>query len=327
MHTCVWRAARRGVGELRKIAQNCAELRGAHHAARHVRVRPRRVRARRVARRAVEDAAAQDVVGGLLRVAPAAAARLEAVVRLPAAPLHVAEVDGATRHLALELAQHHLEAVVVDERVVVGLAVVCVPRLARRRGEPPLRRLLGDDADVRQPLARRLEHEEVVLVLRALVRQPLGRRAVQVATKIAAADHERLPRRAVEVRRPQPQVRAPRRVVRVRHDAEEDERVARSSRHRAASSKTLVPPLASHVRVTHPRRPPSPHLLISNFFSGCVHATKAEQLPAPAHTQLSAHLRAQRPPKCLHSPPLTRIALARADAREAPEELERRRHG
>ena len=235
MHTCVWRAARRGVGELRRIAPNCAEVRGAHHAARHVRVRPRRVRARRVARRAVEDAAAQDVVGGLLRVAPAAAARLEAVVRLPAAPLHVAEVDGATRHLALELAQHHLEAVVVDERVVVGLAVVRVPRLARRRGEPPLRRLLGDDADVRQPLARRLEHEDV-LVVRALVRQPLGRRAVQVATKIAAADHERLPRRAVEVRRPQPQVRAPRRVVRVRHDAEEDERVARSSRHRAASS-------------------------------------------------------------------------------------------
>ena len=256
MHTCEWRAAaRRGVGELRKIAPSGAELRGAHHAARHVRVRPRRVRARRVARRAVEDAAAQDVVGGLLRVAPAAAARLEAVVRLPAAPLHVAEVDGATRHLALELAQHHLEAVVVDERVVVGLAVVGVPRLARRRGEPPLRRLLGDDADVRQPLARRLEHEDV-LVVRALVRQPLGRRAVQAlwptctvsAAKIAAADHERLPRRAVEVRRPQPQVCAPRRVVRVRHDAEEDERVARSSRHRCSRTpETLsLPAVTSH---------------------------------------------------------------------------------
>ena len=315
MHTC-------GVERRGAASENCAKLRrvaprGAHHAARHVRVRPRRVRARRVARRAVEDAAAQDVVGGLLRVAPAAAARLEAVVRLPAAPLHVAEIDGATRHLALELAQHHLEAVVVDERVVVGLAVVCVPRLARRRGEPPLRRLLGDDADVRQPLARRLEHEEVVLVLRALVRQPLGRRAVQVATKIAAADHERLPRRAVEVRRPQPQVRAPRRVVRVRHDAEEDERVARSSRHRCQRRSGLQ--AASNLE-----RPRGDRNFWRRFSSARSHS-----LRAALQRLLTRQPQRNCPPSKLCAQPATYSSsvLAPADAREAPEELERRRHG
>ena len=316
MHTC-------GVERRGAASENCAKLRrvaprGAHHAARHVRVRPRRVRARRVARRAVEDAAAQDVVGGLLRVAPAAAARLEAVVRLPAAPLHVAEVDGATRHLALELAQHHLEAVVVDERVVVGLAVVCVPRLARRRGEPPLRRLLGDDADVRQPLARRLEHEEVVLVLRALVRQPLGRRAVQVATKIAAADHERLPRRAVEVRRPQPQVRAPRRVVRVRHDAEEDERVARSSRHRCDSGCT-----ATARETTADRR--------DRNFSRGFSCARSHSLRAALQRLLTRQPQHNCPPStaqlCAQPGTYSSSHLAPADAREAPEELERRRHG
>ena len=129
---------------------------------------------------------------------------------------------------------------------------------------------LGDDADVRQPLARRLEHEEVVLVVRALVRQRLGRRAVQVPTKIAAADHERLPRRAVEVRRPQPQVSRRAALSGFVMTPRKTNGSRGSSRHRAASSETLS--LAGRT-CQHPPTTTSRALELPGRFCGCMHAT------------------------------------------------------
>ena len=97
--------------------------RHADHRARHVRERPRRARAER---------AVGEVRGGGRRAAPHAAARLEAVVRLPAAPLHVAEVDGgAVAELVAQLGDGRREVAQVDERVVVRLAVVRVLGVGR----------------------------------------------------------------------------------------------------------------------------------------------------------------------------------------------------
>ncbi len=139
----------------------------------------------------MEDAAAQDVVGGLLRVAPAAAARLEAVVRLPAAPLHVAEVDGgAVAELVAQLGDGRREVAQMDERVVVRLAVVRVLGVGRGDRAPPRRRLLGGDADVGQVLAAVDDEEVGRRQARRLQQRVAQRRAVARAVVVRAADHE-----------------------------------------------------------------------------------------------------------------------------------------
>eukprot|EP00966_Prymnesium_polylepis_P278397 6432667-Prymnesium_polylepis.1 len=133
--------------------------RSAHHAAAHVRIRPGGVRTVGVARGAVEDAAVEDVLGGLDRVAPRAAARLEPVLDVPAAPLHVPKVDGLARVRLLDVPQRALEPVEVDERVVVALAEPARAWIERGRRPPEVRALLRHHAHVWQPLAAGDKHE------------------------------------------------------------------------------------------------------------------------------------------------------------------------
>ena len=176
------------------------------------------------------------VVDRVDRPAPAAAARLEAVVGQPAAPADVREDDILRRSTLavdgrrLRRLERRAQVAVVDERVVVRLAEEA-RRRALRRGAPPRRRLLRRLPHVRQPLAA-ADEDDVALAPRFFRHARLRRRRWR-APKVRVAEdefgaharvaHAAPPRKLAEQR-------APRRVRRTRNRSDENDRAVRSRR-------------------------------------------------------------------------------------------------
>ena len=219
----------RGVEEAGKVGVGShaqgERARHADHAAAHVRERAGRVRARRVPLGAMLDASVENVGLRLSRLAPRAAARLEAIVDVPPSPLDVAHVGGLVRVSRVDAAKHVGESVEVDQRVIVALAIPFGGRLRHGGRLPKVRRLLRDDADVWKPLAA-IDQQMVIPI------QVLGDRlhshrpgvGISLVDRLAKdVPHANCTAGLVKVRRPLSPLRPQQRLDGIRHHSQKQE--------------------------------------------------------------------------------------------------------